>query len=59
MLIVGRKKFSVDSATSVNVVLEEDGTCVDEEEYFQYGLESNTILMLLKSRETWTGTRDQ
>lgn len=39
----------------VTIVLEEDGTCVDEEEYFQHGLETNCVLMLLKSDETWTG----
>jgi len=49
------KKFQLDSADGVSIVLEEDGTCVDEEEYFQHGLESNNVLMLLKSDETWTG----
>jgi len=39
----------------VNIVLEEDGTSVDEEEYFQHGLEPSNVLMLLKSDETWTG----
>jgi len=39
----------------VNIVLEEDGTGVDEEEYFQHGLEPSSVLMLLKSDETWTG----
>jgi len=57
MLTAARKKFTVDLATPVSVVLEEDGTCVDEEEYFQHGLESNNVLMLLKSGETWTGIR--
>ena len=45
----------MDSADEVSVVLEEDGTCVDEEEYFQHGLHSSSVLMLLKSDETWTG----
>ena len=54
-LVVARKKFEVDSTDAVSIVLEEDGTCIDEEEYFQHGLESNSVLMLLKSDETWTG----
>jgi len=57
LLIVAKKKFSVDSTSAVSVVLEEDGTSVDEEEYFQHGLESHSVLMLLKSHETWTGIR--
>lgn len=49
-----KRKFGVDSADEVSIVLEEDGTCVDEEEYFQHGLHSSSVLMLLKSDETWT-----
>ena len=45
----------MDSGDIVSVVLEEDGTCVDEEEYFQHGLESSSVLMLLIADETWTG----
>jgi len=56
-LVVAKKKFQVESTDAVSIVLEEDGTCVDEEEYFQHGLESNSVLMLLKSGETWTGIR--
>lgn len=36
-------------------VLEEDGTIVDEEDYFQEGVAQNDILMILKSGESWTG----
>ena len=39
----------------VSIVLEEDGTYVDEEEYFQHGLEPSSVLMLLRSNEEWTG----
>jgi len=54
-MVLAKKKFEVGSTDIVTIVLEEDGTCVDEEEYFQHGLESNSVLMLLKSDETWTG----
>jgi len=54
-LVAAKKKFGIDLADSVNIVLEEDGTSVDEEEYFQHGLEPSNVLMLLKSDETWTG----
>ncbi len=37
----------------VYVVLEEDGTEVDEEEYFQT-LPENTLLMLLHVGDRWT-----
>jgi len=55
LLVAAKKKFGIDLADSVNIVLEEDGTSVDEEEYFQHGLEPSNVLMLLKSDETWTG----
>jgi len=55
VLHVAKRKFGVDSGDIVSVVLEEDGTCVDEEEYFQHGLESSSVLMLLIADETWTG----
>ena len=55
MLFVAKRKFGLDSADEVSVVLEEDGTCVDEDEYFQHGLQSSSVLMLLKSDEMWTG----
>ena len=38
---------------SVYVVLEEDGTEVDEEEYFQT-LPENTLLILLHSGDKWS-----
>ena len=41
-----RKKLDYPGDKEVVVVLEEDGTMVDEEEYFQT-LEPNTCLMLL------------
>jgi len=56
-LVVAKNKFGLDSADSVSIVLEEDGTIVDDEEYFQHGLEPSSILMLLKRDESWTGIK--
>ena len=55
LLPVARRKFGLDSEEAVSIVLEEDGTSVDEEDYFQDGLGPSNVLMLLKSNETWTG----
>ncbi|XP_063307666.1 lipid transferase CIDEA [Pelobates fuscus] len=40
----------------VTLVLEEDGTVVDTEEFFQ-SLEDNTSFLLLEGRQTWTRGR--
>ena len=48
--VLGCKKFGYDS--DVCLVLEEDGTEVDEEEYFQF-IEENTVFLLLREREKW------
>ena len=45
--------YSLDREVSVDVVLEEDGTEVDDDDYFQT-LEPNTCLMLLYSGERWS-----
>jgi len=58
MWIAARKKFDVEVNDTVSIVLEEDGTCVDEEEYFQLGLQPSSVLMLLRSDEAWSGTAD-
>jgi len=49
-----RKKFGIHVTVAVNIVLEEDGTMVDDADYFEYGLKSDNVLMLLKSDEAWT-----
>merc|ERR1712083_1255527 len=48
-----RDKFSIDSWVEVYLVLEEDGTEVDDEEYFQT-LPVNTRLMLLLKENLWS-----
>lgn len=48
-----RDKFCIDPWMEVYLVLEEDGTEVDDEEYFQT-LEKNTMLMLLLKEDIWS-----
>lgn len=52
---LAKKKLQLKPSTKITVVLEEDGTTVDDEEYFQQGVEQNDILMVLKPGEEWTG----
>jgi len=51
--ILARDKFCIDPWMDVYLVLEEDGTEVDDEEYFQT-LERNTMLMLLLKDDIWS-----
>ena len=48
-----RRKLAYSEDREVSVVLEEDGTEVDDDDYFQT-LEPNTCLMLLYSGERWS-----
>jgi DNA fragmentation factor alpha subunit len=45
-----QEKFNITS--SMKIVLESDGTEVDEEEYFRT-LEQNTCFMILREDEDW------
>jgi len=49
----GKDKLNYPMDKPVYVVLEEDGTEVDEEEYFQT-LPDNTLLMLLHIGDKWS-----
>ena len=51
--IAGKAKLNYAVDKKVYVVLEEDGTKVDEEEYFQT-LPANTLLMLLYVGDRWS-----
>ena len=51
--IAGKAKLNYAVDKKVYVVLEEDGTEVDEEEYFQT-LPANTLLMLLYVGDRWS-----
>ena len=46
-------KLGYDEKKAVYVVLEDDGTEVDDEEYFQ-SLPDNTSLMLLHPHDIWS-----
>ena len=48
-----KRKLAYPGDRDVSVVLEEDGTEVDDNDYFQT-LEPNTCLMLLYSGERWS-----
>jgi len=52
-ILSARRKLSYPPDKELVVVLEEDGTEVDEDDYFQT-LESNTTLMLLFSDDKWS-----
>ena len=49
----GKEKLNYPRDKSVYIVLDEDGTEVDEEEYFQT-LPDNTLLVLLHQGDKWT-----
>ena len=52
-VILAKKKFGVDEDTEVIIVFDDDGTEVDDEEYFQTMI-PNTNLMLLVKGYKWT-----
>ena len=52
-LISAKEKFGIYDWVEVCLVLEEDGTEVDEEEYFQT-MKDNTMMMLLFKDDIWT-----
>lgn len=47
---LAKKKFNINE--TVKVVLESDGTEIDEDDYFAT-LEKNTLIMILKPDEKW------
>ena len=48
-----RYKFQIDPATPIRIVLEQDGTEIDDNDYF-ITLEPDTSLMVLCHGEKWT-----
>ncbi|VVC27892.1 Hypothetical protein CINCED_3A003535 [Cinara cedri] len=50
-----QKKFKIDG--TIKVVLESDGTEIDEDDYFAT-LEKNTLIMILKPDEKWCSYSD-
>jgi hypothetical protein len=53
LFILAKEKFGIYDWVEVCLVLEEDGTEVDEEEYFQT-MKDNTMMMLLFKDDIWT-----
>ena len=49
----GREKLCLSGGEPVRVVLETDGTQVEDAEYF-HTLPENTIFIVLRSGEAWT-----
>merc|ERR1711997_1259272 len=52
LIKLGREYLQYSLIEEVYLVLDEDGTEIDEEEYFQT-LAENTVVMLLHKDETW------
>jgi len=51
-LCLAQQKLNINENEPIKVVLESDGTEIDEEDYFET-LESNTLIMILKSDQKW------
>jgi len=54
-LFLGKEKLGVPQNENVSLVLESDGTQVEDGEYFKT-LGNNTILLLLRHGERWCPT---
>ncbi|KAL4096551.1 hypothetical protein QTP88_021481 [Uroleucon formosanum] len=48
-----QQKLDINENEPIKVVLESDGTEIDEEDYFDT-LETNTLIMILKSDQKWS-----
>lgn len=57
MLHFGLAQQKLDINENIKVVLESDGTEVDEDDYFDT-LEKNTLIMILKPDEKWCSYSD-
>ena len=54
-MLLGRVFLGLNKHEEVYAVLEDDGTEVDEEEYFLL-LPEDTVLMILSSEQLWSPT---
>lgn len=52
-LCLAQQKLDINENEPIKVVLESDGTEIDEEDYFDT-LETNTLIMILKSDQKWS-----
>lgn len=55
LLVRGKDKLGLPAAEPVRVVLEADGTQIEDGEYFRT-LANNTVLLLLRQGERWYPT---
>lgn len=55
LLVRGKDKLGLSASESVRVVLECDGTQIEDGEYFRT-LANNTVLLLLRQGERWYPT---
>lgn len=55
LLFSGKEKLGVPSNENIVLVLESDGTQIEDGEYFKTLL-NNTVLLLLRHGERWTPT---
>lgn len=53
--VIGKDKLGIPASEPVRLVLESDGTQVEDGEYFRT-LANNTILLLLRQGERWYPT---
>ena len=53
MFLSAKEKFEIEEWLEVYLVIEEDGTEVDDEEYFST-LTNNTVFMLLFKEDIWS-----
>lgn len=51
-MLSGKEKLDVSGGKPLTLVLEEDGTEVDDEEYFRF-LQPNSVFLLLQEGESW------
>lgn len=51
-MFVGKEKLSVPASEKVRLVLDVDGTQIEDGEYFRT-LPNNTVLLLLRHGERW------
>jgi hypothetical protein len=55
LLFIGKEKLGIPVNENVSLVLESDGTQIDDVEYFKT-LTNNTILLILRNGESWCPT---
>ena len=56
VIMSGREKLGCSTSDAVRLVLESDGTHIDDGEYLKW-LPDNTVFLLLRAGEPWTPQR--